>query len=457
MKDLSKVPNSPEAEQGVLGCCLLSPHQCLFYCAEKFKAGDDVFFDPRNQLIYSTMQTLAAENQTPDVITIIERIKTRESMEGAAFHNLCAYLSDLPDAVPSSANIAYYVKIVLDNYSLRRIQGVCASVQGQVQGCDTNKVGDLLNRAESDILAIRMENQDGRGVANIRALQELNIAEYDAALTRKTPPGILTTLGDLDRKLGGLAGQDLVFVAGTPSSGKTTLLLNIAARVAQAGVRVSFHSLETSSKKLVHRLQCQLGQVDGGGFLRGEIMEGEMKKMMVGVSKLKAIRDNLMLHDDGGLDEPAFAASARRDYHDGARLFMLDYLQLLNTEGNGDTERVSNASKCCKRVAKELDCPLLVVSSLSRFKEDRRPCLADLRQSGQIEYDADKVLLLSCDDRTGKIRDVECDVAKNKDGETGSVWFTLFADQFRIEQAAHENRERKDTRENKRKDEDYYR
>ena len=197
--------------------------------------------------------------------------------------------------------------------------------------------------------------------------------------------------------------------------------------------------METSAKKLVHRIQCMLGQVVGGGFLRGNITEGEVVKMNSGARHLTAIHKHLILHDSGSMNESTLMATMRRDHQAGARLFVVDYLQLLQSRGETDTERATSASKCLKHMACELDCPVITISSLSRqnaSQKPRKPVMSDLRQSGQIEFDADKVWLLWCGDVTAEVREVELGVAKSKDGELGDVNLTFFAGEFRMESAS---------------------
>jgi replicative DNA helicase len=270
-------------------------------------------------------------------------------------------------------------------------------------------------------------------VNNVKAIQKALIQKYQEAHERKLAPGLMSGFYDLDRLAGGMMAQEMIVVGGVPSAGKTTLAMNIGLAVAQSGVTVSVCSLETSAEKLIHRFHCMAGRVDGGPFLRGEPTEGDFPKITAGINRVNAIADRLLIHDES-MSDTQLAAVCRRDYQRGARLFIVDYLQLIQSKGDGEFERVTKASKCIKSIAKELNCPVIVVSALSRQEKGkpRKPSLNDLKQSGQIEYDADKVYLLHCETNED-IRAVECDVAKNKDGAKGTVSLTLFACQFRFE------------------------
>ena len=233
-------------------------------------------------------------------------------------------------------------------------------------------------------------------------------------------------------------GQELIIIAGNPSTGKTTLALNIAYRVARDGHKVSLISMETSAKKLVHRLHSLAGQVEGGKFLRGQVEDSDFAEMSQGVISVREIADNLLIHDCGAMTEGKLLSICRKDYQEGSRLFIVDYLQLLQARGESETEKTTNASKCLKGLAAELNCPVIAIASLHRQEvgKVRRPLMSDLRQSGQIEYDAEKIMLLYCEDVTLPIREVECNIAKNKDGPLDTVKLTMFSGQFRMENAS---------------------
>lgn len=429
-------PHSPEAEQGVIGCILLSPSECVEQCLAKLKAGTDVFYDLRHQAIFDTVVKMVDEQKPVDLITVSQRLKDAGTLEQVGG---LSYLMTLSNTVPSAANLACYLEIVREKHTLRRILQTCNGVSARIYEHD-GELTQLVDEFERDVLAIGAALSDAADAVNLRAIQEQLIAEYEAAIASGAPMGLPTGFADLDHRCGGMQGKELIILAGEPSAGKTAFTQNIAARAAAAGTTVAFYSVETSAKKLVHRWQCMLGRVAGAGFNEGRVSEDEVRKMADGQSKLGLIRDRLIVHDDP-LSVGQLVAKARADWKRGARLFVLDYLQLLEAPGDGETERITNASKACKRIAQELDVPFIVISSLSRMEKGakRRPKISDLRGSGQIDFDANRVILLSCES-DDDVRTVTVEVAKNKDGGkatgTRAVELTFFAPEFRMEDAA---------------------
>ena len=422
-------PNSLEAEQGVLGCAVLGGDAAVADVVAG--CSPDSFYDLRNRTVFEAVAEMRDRRAPVDLLTLHDKLKASGQLEAAGG---LSYLMALPNAVPSTVNLPHYVKIVREKHVLRRLIQTCNAAVAQAYEYD-GEVNELLDQFERDALSVGSVAGERSGPADLKKVQQELIADYEAAMQRGVPTGLLTGFADLDHKCAGLCPKELVVVGGKPSSGKTTLALNVAVRVAQGGTKVAFYSLETSAKKLAHRIQCLLAPVDGGGFRRGQVSEAETAGMMRGVDALAKCRHNLLIYDcpmtDAGL-----AAAARADWQRGARLFVVDYLQLVEAKGDGAVERTTNASKALKRMAQELDCPVLVVSSLNR-KTEGKPTIANLRESGQIDFDADKIWLLSTDGtEDDDVREVCCDVAKNKDGPKGDVSLTLFAAQFRFESAA---------------------
>lgn len=423
-------PHSLEAEQGVLGCAVLGGDAAVADVVAG--CSPDSFYDLRNRTVFEAVAEMRDRRAPVDLLTLHDKLKASGQLEAAGG---LAYLMSLPNAVPSEANLPYYLTTLAEKTAARKLIETCRAFAVRSYSYD----GDfavLVDEFEREALKVRGALAGDRsGPADLKKVQQELIADYEAAMQRGVPTGLLTGFADLDHKCAGLCPKELVVVGGKPSSGKTTLALNVAVRVAQGGTKVAFYSLETSAKKLAHRIQCLLAPVDGGGFRRGQVSEAETAGMMRGVDALAKCRHNLLIYDfpmtDAGL-----AAAARADWQRGARLFVVDYLQLVEAKGDGAVDRTTNASKALKRMAQELDCPVLVVSSLNR-KTEGKPTIANLRESGQIDFDADKIWLLSTDGtEDDDVREVCCDVAKNKDGPKGDVSLTLFAAQFRFESAA---------------------
>ena len=430
-------PHSPEAEQGVLGCILLSPNECLD--ETMVRLGEQrVFYDLRHQTIYDALVDMRNNMEPIDLITVQGKLKDLKLLEQVGG---ITYLSQLIDSVPSAANLSYYLDIMCEKFLLRQAILHCTEFVGKVYDYD-GECEELLTDLERDTLAIRGTFYRGRIGTDIQAVQRELIESYEAVMKGLKPAGIVTQFHDWNRKLGGMLGQEMIVIGGTPSSGKTTLAMNIGYNCAMSGIKVSLISMETSARKLVHRLHCMAANVDGGGFLRGGAGEREFQQMVVGVSAVGKVRQNLLIHDTT-LTDGQLAAICRQDYQQGARLFVVDMLQNIQARGDKEFEMVTAASRCIKNIAKELDVPVIVTSALNRLDSDktgkvRRPTMHDLRQSGQIESDADKIVLLHCpaEEREKDIRAVTADVAKNKDGPLGTIALTLFASQFRFESAS---------------------
>jgi len=419
-------PHSVEAEQGVLGCVLLAGNDLLPDFVSK--CPDDAFYDLRNRSIAECLKAMWNDRVPIDMITVSQRLKDRGVLEQVGG---LGYLMSLPNMVPSAANFEEYSEIMAEKWTLRRLLTCCAAFTSRVYEHE-GTVKTLIDEWERDALAVGsgIAGRTG-GPADIQALQAKIIEEYELAQTQGRPMGLLTGYPDLDHRCGGMMAKDLIVVAAEQSAGKTTLALNIAVRVAESGVSVAFYSMDSSVESLMHRIHCMKGEVDGSLFRRGNATESDIMAMMRGTKALAAMRERLFLYDCP-LSDAGLMAMARSDWQRGARLFIVDYLQCVAAEGINDTEKVGNVSKALKRMAIELDSPVIVISSLNRDFEGK-PQLRNLRQSGQIQYDANKVLLLSTDSVSGDMRTVICNVAKNKDGGRGEVELMLFAAQFRFE------------------------
>jgi len=428
-------PHSIEAERGVLGCCLMDAGALD---AAMLKLGDNMeaFYDLRNRTIYESLVAMRSDMLPIDLITVHQHLKDRKLLSNVGG---IGYVSECIDKTPAASNLDYYLTIVCEQYLLRKLVQNCSGAVGRIYDFEGDVPG-LISEVEREVLAVRQTFDRGRGRTNIAAIQQSLTDIYEAAIMQNQVAGLQTGFHDLDRKLGGLMPQEMIVVGGSPSAGKTTLALNIGFGVARAGTIVSIISMETSATKVVHRLHCLAGQLDGGGFIRGGASESELGRMMGAMQTVRDASERLFLNDTT-LTDGQLQALCRQDYARGARLFVVDMLQNIQAEGKGEFERVTNASKCVKNIAKELNVPVIVTSALSRVEvnqktgKPRRPTMHDLRQSGQIESDGDKIVLLHCDDRESDVRTVECTVAKNKDGPCGTINFTFFANQFRFETA----------------------
>jgi replicative DNA helicase len=440
-------PHSPEAEQGVLGCVLLSPNECMGECIEKFKGGAEVFYDLRHQTIFSTLVEMFDSREAIDVITLQQRLKNKQLLEEVGG---IAYLAALPDTVPSAANLSYYLDIVQEKFLLRRMIQTCTEVVGRVYDYE-GEVDALMDEVERDILRIS-ESRVQSQTTTIKELVKKAISTIEDFHQRQ---GVLTGVGtgftDLDKMTSGLHGGEMVVIAARPSMGKTSLAMNIAEYVSiEQRLPVGVFSLEMTSESLVLRMLCSRSRVNLRNVREGFLAERDFPKLTGAAGKLASAP--LFIDDSSALSILQLRAKARRmSQQYGIKLFVVDYLQLLHSTARRAENRqqeIADISSGIKSLAKELNVPVIVLSQLNRELErekNRKPRLSDLRESGAIEQDADVVGLLytpSGDDEEsgGSVEQdavpVNLLIAKQRNGPTGDVNLTFLKSYTRFESAS---------------------
>jgi replicative DNA helicase len=441
-------PHSPEAEQGVLGCVLLSPNDCMGESIERFKHGMEVFYDLRHQTIFGTLVEMYDSREAIDVITLQQRLKNKQLLEEVGG---IAYLAALPDTVPSSANLSYYLDIVLEKYLLRKMIHTCTDVVGRVYDYE-GEVDALLDEVERDILRISESRVQSQTIT-IKDLVKKAITTIEDFHQRQ---GVLTGVGtgfsDFDKMTSGLHGGEMVVIAARPSMGKTSLAMNIAEYVAiEQRLPVGVFSLEMTSESLVLRMLCSRSRVNLRNVREGFLAERDFPKLTGSAGKLA--NAPLFIDDSSALSILQLRAKARRmSQQYGIKLFVIDYLQLLHSTARRAENRqqeIADISSGVKSLAKELNVPIIVLSQLNRELErekNRKPRLSDLRESGAIEQDADVVGLLykpssGDDDESGSAAEedavpVNLLIAKQRNGPTGDVNLTFLKSYTRFESAA---------------------
>lgn len=440
-------PHSVEAEQGVLGCILLSAHECLNDCIEKFNAGPAVFYDLRHQVIYELLVEMYDRKEAIDIITVQQRLKDKQQLDAVGG---VAYLASLPDFVPSAANLSFYVNIVREKYILRKMISVCTDVVGRVyehQGA----VDELLDEVERDVLRISEERVEAQTLTIKEVVHKAinRLEQYHANQGMLT--GIGSGFADLDKMTTGMHGGEMIVIAARPSMGKTSLAMNIAEHVAlDQKLAVGVFSLEMSAEALVLRMLCSRARVNLRNIREGFFSERDFPKITNAAGKLAAAP--LFIDDSGGLSILQLRAKARRMWQQhGVKLFVIDYLQLLHSTARRAENRqqeIADISSGVKALAKELDVPIIVLSQLNRELEkdkNRKPRMSDLRESGAIEQDADLIGLLykpnagDDDDGPGIEQEavpVNLLIAKQRNGPTGDVNLTFLKTYTRFESAA---------------------
>ncbi len=440
-------PHSAEAEKGVLGCVLLAPHEGMGVCIEKFKGGSDVFYDLRHQSVFELLAEMYDQKEAIDLITVQQKLKDRKQLDAIGG---ISYLAELVDSVPSAANLEYYLDIVREKFLLRKMIQTCTGVVGRAYEFE-GEVDSLLDEIERDVLRISEERIE----TSSRTIKELvhkainTIEEFHQRQGMLT--GVATGFRDLDKMTSGLHGGEMVVIAARPSMGKTSLAMNIAEHVAlEERLPVGVFSLEMTSESLVLRMLCSRSRVNLRNIRDGFLAERDFPKLTGAASKLA--NAPLFIDDSSGLSILQLRAKARRMFQQfGIRLFVIDYLQLLNSTSRRAENRqqeIADISNGIKALAKELNVPVIVLSQLNRELEkdkNRKPRLSDLRESGAIEQDADLVALLykpssgEEDDAPSQEQEavaVNLYIAKQRNGPTGDVPLTFLKGYTRFEGAA---------------------
>jgi replicative DNA helicase len=421
---LRQMPHSLEGEQAVLGSMLIDP-ECIKDVMDKLQPGD--FYLRQNREIFETIYSMFTYARPVDGITVAEEMQKNGTYDPDTTRN---YLIQLMEVTPTSANVMEYVKIVRDKALLRSVAQAASEITAMVQE-GTGTAADTLEAAEQRIFSIR-RGQSAKDMIPIRqvlpeVLDRLNeMSESESHL-----PGISTGLSAVDAKITGLNKSDLLLLAARPGMGKTSFALNIALNVAKNTEKtVAVFSLEMSSEQLVTRILASEALVENTRLKTGNLRETDWQKIADAATVLNRI--DMRIDDNPMLTVADMNAKCRR--LDNLGLVVIDYLQLMTSAGGksygGESRQqvVSDISRMLKIMAKELDVPVVCLSQLSRANEkrdDKRPMLSDLRESGAIEQDADIVMFLYRDDYynedSEKHNIAECIIAKNRHGETGKV------------------------------------
>jgi len=421
---LRQAPHSPQAEQAVLGSMLIDP-DCIKDVMDKLRPED--FYLRANRDIFETIYHMFVYSRPIDGVTVAGEMEKT----GVYNDNTRDYLLQLMDVTPTSANVMEYVQIVLDKSLMRQGASAAGSISAMVLD-GAGDAGAMLEAAEQKVYAIRRGRSAQNMVPVSMVLEDVmaHLAELTAS-GGKTLPGLSTGLSAVDAKINGLNKSDLLLLAARPGMGKTSMALNVALSAArESGKTVAIFSLEMSKEQLVTRLIASEGLVENTRLVTGNLRESDWQRIAEAASSLS--RMDIRIDDNPLLTVADMNAKCRR--LDNLGLVVIDYLQLMTSAGgkgySGENRQqaVSDISRMLKIMAKELQVPVLCLSQLSRANEkrdDKRPMLSDLRESGAIEQDADIVLFLYRDDYynsdSEKRNVAECIVAKNRHGETGKV------------------------------------
>ncbi len=416
-------PQNIEAEQSVLGASLLDK-EVLSTITEIIDVSD--FYREDHKEIFEAIMDLYERGEPIDLITVSEQLKIRGSID--AIGGL-EYLTNLVNAVPTTANAKHYAKIVEEKSILRRLIKTSSEIINM--GYDeTEEVEYILDRAEKGIFDIS-QKRNSQGFVQIKDVLIETFDRLEELYNNKgNVTGIPTGFVDLDHKTAGLHNSDLVLIAARPAMGKTSFVLNIAQYAAiHSQVPVAIFSLEMSKEQLVNRMLCCEAMVDAQKMRTGQLEDSDWQKI---AKALGPISDApIYIDDTPGVTSAEIRAKCRRlKLEKDLGLVIIDYLQLMQGRGRSESrqQEISEISRSLKILAKEINVPVIALSQLSRAPEmrsDHRPILSDLRESGAIEQDADIVMFLYRDDyynpETEKKNVAEVIVAKHRSGSTGTV------------------------------------
>lgn len=420
---LRSMPHSMEAEQSVIGSMLIDKTS-IAEAMEVLKVED--FYKDAHKIIFNSILELYQKDTAVDIITLTENLKAKDKLDAAGG---ITYISELGGSVVSTANIQSYIKIVKDKSILRRLIRSSTKIieESYKNQDDVLKAMDI---AEKEIFNIS-NNRTTSEFEPMNVVLERGFLQIERLFNNKgETTGVPSGFRELDAKTSGFQKGDMVLIAARPSMGKTTFALNIAENAAlRSGKSIAIFSLEMSKDQLAYKLLCSQAHVDMLRLRTGNLDDKDWENIAKASGPLAAAK--IYIDDTAGITVTEMRSKCRRlKIEHGIDMILIDYLQLMSG-GKGNESRqqeVSEISRSIKALAKEMECPVIALSQLSRAPEqrtDHRPMLSDLRESGSIEQDADLVMFLYRDeyyDKETEEKNVgECIIAKQRNGPTGTV------------------------------------
>ncbi len=438
---LKTQPHSIEAEQSVLGGLMLN-NDAWFNVAEIISEQD--FYRSQHRLIFESMTDLANDNNPMDAVTVSERLQSRGVLDKAGG---LAYLGELAEGTPGASNVVAYARIVSEHSTLRQLIGAANRIAESAFAPEGRPSQELLDMAEQEVFRIAEGRLQDGGPEKVPVLLTRAVERIEKLFTSRNPiTGLPTGFDDLDKKTAGLQSSDLIVVAGRPSMGKTAFAMNMVEHaVMDGGAAVLVFSMEMPAEQLILRMLSSLGRIDQTRLRTGDMHEDDWPRFTSAVSQLK---DKLLYIDDTpALSPNDIRTRARRVSREsgGLGLIVVDYIQLMrgSTKAENRTNEISEISRSLKAIAKELRCPLIAISQLNRALENRpnkRPLMADLRESGAIEQDADLILFIYRDEVYNQDSEdkgiAEIIIGKQRNGPIGSLRLSFIGNLTKFENLA---------------------
>lgn len=428
---LKKEPQNLEAEINALGCAFVNESSLDKICEELIS---EMFYNKANAKVFSVVKELHTKNIPVDSTTVINELEKHKELNEIGG---IEYITEIIDKSGSIYHLNEYIKIIFEKYILRNL---IEKSNGILQECydESSGVEEIVENAERNILSVHSDKL-GKEIKNLQDILPFVQEQIEELAKKKTGIiGVPTGFHDLDKKTRGFIKNQLIILAGRPGSGKSTFALNIGINAATLAKKtVAFFSLEMAAEEIVKNMYRAVGRIDGNTLSTGKLNNTDWKKFNEAQSELADI--NFFIDDTAGISVGEIRRKCRRikNSDKGLDLIIVDYLQLLSSSnkyaGNRVAE-VSEVSRDLKKLAMEMEIPVIALAQLSRNTEqrkgdDRKPRLSDLRESGSIEQDADIVLFLYSDDYyeniTNTTSKIELLIAKHRNGETGSLDFVF--------------------------------
>jgi replicative DNA helicase len=434
-QEIKVPPQNIEAEMAVLGAMLIEEDAIPLVIE---MVDPSCFYKESNKKIFEAILSLYDNHKVVDLITLTEELKRKNVLDDVGG---ASYLTSLVDGVPTAANVQHYARIVKEKSILRSLINNATQIVKEGYESEDN-VDELLDRAERLIFEI----SDHRAEASYAHLKDIikdSIEAIDKLYQRKAHvTGIPTGFIDLDIKTAGLQSSDLIVVAGRPSMGKSAFAISVAEHVGvMERIPVGFFSLEMAKEQLVQRMLCSHARVDAHKVRSGYLSPSDWPRLTAAAGKLSEAP--IYIDDTPAISALELRAKARRlkSHHD-IKLLIVDYLQLMRGSAKSENrqQEISEISRSIKALARELNVPIIAISQLSRAvetRQDHRPQLSDLRESGAIEQDADLVLLLLREEYYTPTEEnkgiAEAIIAKQRNGPVGSIKLAFIKEYMRFE------------------------
>ena len=417
------MPHSEEAEQSVIGSMIMDG-EAIVTAMEILVPGD--FYGRQYGILFEAVTELFADAKPVDLVTLRDKLKEKDVPQELYSID---FLADLVRVVPTSANVRYYAQIVKDKSVLRNLIKVTEGISNECY-LDKEKLDDILEGAEKNVFDI-VQRRGSSDFVNIRDIVIQSLDNIEAASRNKgAVTGIATGFYDLDYKTAGLQPSDLVLLAARPSMGKTAFVLNIAEHIAVKNkITTAIFSLEMSKTQLVNRILSMNSRVDAQVLRTGNLEDSDWANLMESARIIG--ESGLIIDDTPGISITELRSKCRKfKLEQNLGLVIIDYLQLMSASGRSESrqQEISEISRSLKALAREINCPVVALSQLSRAvekRDDKRPMLSDLRESGAIEQDADVVMFIYRDEYYNKESPeagiTEIIIAKQRNGPTGTV------------------------------------